>query len=109
MSKPVNLQSKPSSHHSPLTSSLFHSVQIILQFNHLALRTHQLVRHPLHAADERFVPNRVCDHRLDVDCHGLLEEDEVVLRHAEGVHVARVKLPAGVHGRYLLRLGKNAV
>lgn len=91
-----------------LRNFIFCSIKGAIHINNQAPPTHQLVRHPLHAADKGFIPNRICYHGLDVDSHGLLQEDEIVLGHAEGVHVARVQLPAGIYRRHLFRLSEDA-
>lgn len=70
--------------------------------------TYKLVFHPLHATNERLVPDGVGDHGFDVDGERLFEQNHVVLRQPEGVHVARVEFPAGVHGSYFLGLGKHS-
>lgn len=96
----------------PSIVRLIISVQIIHSFASLQTipghrPTYKFILHPLHAANERLVSDGVGDHGFHVDGERLFEQNHVVLRQSEGVHVARVEFPASVDGSYFLGFAEH--
>lgn len=68
----------------------------MVEFSNVVPQSHLLLP-PLKGIDEGVLLQKDLDDFGEGDDEGLLDDDPVVIRHGEGVHVAGVENPAGVH------------